>query len=138
MASEMDRREFGVALALAMLGGAGITISAAGCGGGGYGGRGGGNPAGGSGGYDDYGPGGNSDPNGGSVGAISANHGHRAVITAAELTAGMGLALDIRGSATHTHSVELSGADVVAVRGGQRLSRTASTTDAHDHTVTFN
>lgn len=135
MASEMDRREFSVALAVALLGGASITISAAGCGGGGYGGA--RNPAGASGGSD-YGPGGNTDPNGGVVGQISANHGHRAVITAAQLTAGMGFLLDIQGSATHSHSVELSGDEVVAVRGGQRVSKTASTTDAHNHTVTFN
>jgi hypothetical protein len=139
MTERIDRRGFSVAMALAMLGGATVTLSAAGCGGGGDGyGGGGGTPTGSSGGNDDYGPGGNTDPGGGEVGAISANHGHRAVITGAQLTAGLGLVLDIRGGATHAHSVELSADDVVAVRGGQRVSRGSSTTDAHTHTVTFN
>jgi hypothetical protein len=137
MTERNGRREFTVAMALAMLGGATITIAAAGCGGSGYGG--GGNPAGNSGGEgSDYGAGGNTDPSGGTVGSITANHGHRAVVTSAQLTAGLGLALDIQGSATHTHAVELSGAEVVAIRDRQRVSKGSSTSDAHSHTVTFN
>jgi len=136
MSEKMHRREFTTAMALALLGGATITVSS--CGGGGYGG--GGNPTGpGTGGGDgDYGPGGDVDPGGGEVGQISANHGHRAVITRAEVTAGDGLSLDIRGAATHTHSVELSGAEVVSIRNGARVSKGSSTTEAHQHTVTFN
>lgn len=137
MKERMDRREFSVTVALAMLGGAAISLSQAACGGGdGYGG--GGNPTGSSGGGDDYGPGGNADPGGGEVASISANHGHRAVITQAELTAGNGLNLDIQGSASHSHAVQLSGAEVVAIRGGQRVSKPSSSTDAHSHNVTFN
>lgn len=135
MTERMQRREFTAAMALALLGGATITVS--GCGGGGYGG--GGNPTGpGSGGGSDYGPGGDMDPGGGEVGQISANHSHRAVITRAQLNAGNGLSLDIRGEATHTHSVELSAAEVVSVRDGARVSKGSSATEAHQHTVTFN
>jgi hypothetical protein len=137
MTHGIQRRDFATALALAMLGGATITVS--GCGGGGSGYGGGGNPNGpGAGGDGDYGPGGDVDPGGGEVGQVSANHGHRAVITRAELTAGDGLGLDIRGAATHTHSVELSGAEVVSIRNGARVSKGSSTTEAHQHTVTFN
>ncbi len=136
MAEGIQRREFTAAMALALLGGATITVS--GCGGG-SGNGGGGNPTGpGAGGGDDYGPGGNMDPGGGAVGLISANHGHRAVITRAELTAGNGLSLDIQHEATHNHTVQLSGAEVVSIRDGGRVSKGSSTTEAHQHTVTFN
>ncbi len=133
MTQRMDRREFSVAAALLLLGGAAITVS--GCGGSGYGG--GGSPTGGGGGGDsDYGPGGNTGD--GEAGLISSNHGHRAVITDAQLTAGNGMMLDIRGTATHTHSVELSADEVVRIRGGPLVSEGASTTDSHNHNVTFN
>ena len=136
MKDEIQRRDFATALALALLGGATITVS--GCGGGGYGG-GGGNPTGPSGGGNgDYGPGGDVDPGGGEVGQISANHSHRALITRAELNAANGLSLDIQGMATHTHSVELSAAEVVSIRDGARVSKGSTTTEAHQHTVTFN
>jgi hypothetical protein len=36
---------------------------------------------------------------------ISANHGHSAVITGAQLTAGGAVELNIRGTATHAHTV---------------------------------
>src|SRR5262245_3757373 len=98
MTENMQRREFTAAMALALLGGATITVT--GCGGGsGYGG-GGGNPTGpGTGGGSDYGPGGDMDPGGGEVAQISANHGHRAVITRAQLNAADGFDLDIQGEA---------------------------------------
>ncbi len=137
MTEKIQRREFTAAMALALLGGATITVS--GCGGGGSGYGGGGNPTGpGAGGNDDYGPGGDMDPGGGEVGQISANHGHRAVITRAELNGGGGLSLNILGEATHTHSVELSAAEIVSIRDGGRVSKASSTTEAHQHTVTFN
>src|SRR5690242_11454886 len=41
-------------------------------------------------------------------GVVSANHGHVAVITGAQITAGNAIALDIRGTATHTHTVSVS------------------------------
>src|SRR5688572_15014273 len=47
------------------------------------------------------GPGGITDR----TGSISANHGHEAVITSAQLTAGNAVTLDIRGTADHSHTV---------------------------------
>ncbi len=120
MSSSITRREFSVQAALLMLGGAAITIS--GCGGGG----GGGNPAG-----PTLGP-------GDKAGSISANHGHTAVLTAAQLTAGNGLNLGIRGNANHPHAVSLTPAQVVTIRDGGRVSVTSTVDDAHDHVVTFN
>ena len=118
---DMTRREFSLEAAMAILSGVAITIS--GCGGGSS------NPA---------GPSGNPPvaSNGDHVGAISANHGHSAVITSAQVADGKGFELGIRGTATHT--VTLSDADIAAVGANQRVARVSSSTDGHDHTVTFN
>ena len=113
----IDRREFTLEAALAVLSGVAITIT--GCGG-------------------------STTPTSPSFnasddvrGTISANHGHTAVITRATLTANNAISLDIRGIADHTHTVELSQSDIAAIAAGQRVSRVSSTEQAHDHTVTF-
>ena len=117
----LDRREFTVASAMAVLSGVAITIS--GCGGSSSSGS----------------PTSSSTPAPGSAtGVVSANHGHTATITAALLTAAGALSLDISGSAGHPHTVELTAADIVAIAGGQTVARGSSTTQAHSHTVTFN
>lgn len=76
-------------------------------------------------------------------GAISANHGHTAVITSAELSAGKQITLHIRGQSDHDHTVDLSSSEVMQVAGRQRVSKTSSTTSdgsygTHNHMVTFN
>jgi hypothetical protein len=113
----LDRREFTLAALLAMLSGVSITIS--GCGG-------------------SSSP---SDPTGqpssDKTGQISANHGHTAVITSAQLTAGGALVVTLQGGG-HSHSVDLSAAEVVQIRDGQRVAKESSSTDGHRHTVTFN
>jgi hypothetical protein len=111
----MERREFTVLSAFALLGGATITVS--GCGG---------NPMSAS-----------KIGDGRVNGTISANHGHSAVITAAELTEGGGLSLDIRGTADHTHAVVLTGSQVVDIRGGTTVAKQSTDTGGHDHMVTF-
>jgi len=124
----VDRRQFTLASAMAILSGVAITITSA-CGGS------------------------SSSPSSPStpaptptptptatdkVGAISDNHGHSAVITGAQLTAGGALSLDIRGTATHTHTVQLSAAEITSIAGNQRVAKSSSNTNGHDHTVTFN
>ena len=112
----LDRREFTLAALLAMLSGVSITIS--GCGG-------------------SSSP---SDPAGQSsdkMGQISANHGHTAVITSAQLTAGGALVVTLLGGG-HSHTVDLSAMEVVQIRDGQRVAKASSSTDGHTHTVTFN
>jgi len=126
----LDRRQFTLAAALAALSGVAITISSA-CSSGGGGGYGGPTTPSGSG-------GGGGTGGGDKVGQISANHGHSAVITAAQLTAGGALSLNIQGQADHPHTVELSAADITAIAGNQRVARDSSVTNAHNHTVTFN
>ncbi len=71
-------------------------------------------------------------------GSISGNHGHVATITAAQLTAGNAIALDITGSATHSHSVELSAQDILDVAARKTVAKLSTTNSGHDHTVTFN
>jgi hypothetical protein len=123
----LERRDFTMQLILAVLSSATIVVSEA-CGssgsdpspvgGGGNGGGGGGD---------------------GSVsGTISGNHGHVATITAAQLTAGNAVALDITGSASHSHSVSLSAQDILDVAARKTVAKASSTNSGHDHTVTFN
>ena len=119
----LDRREFTVGAVMAML--AGVTVTISGCGGGGGGG----------------GTGSPNQPtptNGDRLGNVSANHGHVARIEAARLTAGEAVRLDIRGTSDHPHTVDLTAAEVAAIRDGQRVGKASSEDDFHTHTITFN
>jgi hypothetical protein len=113
----MNRREFTVEAALMLLGGATITIS--GCGGSAS------NPA------------ASSPPVKDAVGTISSNHGHAAVLTAAQIGAGGGLELDIRGTSSHSHMLTLSASELASIRGGALVVKDCSS-GSHSHTVTFN
>ncbi len=117
MADQLTRREFTVESALALL--AGVTITVAGCG-------------------DDE-PSTPMSPTAQDVsGAVSANHNHVATITAAQITAGGAISLDIRGGATHPHTVELTAAEVQRVGTRQQVTKTSTTDNNHSHMVTFN
>jgi hypothetical protein len=111
----MNRRQFSVEAALALLGGASVVIS--GCGGGSS------SPS--------------TVPLQDSVGTVSSNHGHAAVVTAAELGSNGALNLDIRGTASHSHTVTLSTTEIAAIRAGGRVEKESSG-NSHTHTVTFN
>jgi hypothetical protein len=69
---------------------------------------------------------------------VSANHGHVATVTGAQITAGGSVLLDIRGSADHPHTLSLTAAEVAQIGAGARVSKASSTDASHDHTVTFN
>jgi hypothetical protein len=129
---DLGRRQISAMAALALLGGATITI--AGCGGGG------GSPS-----APSAAPPAGAPPgpatgtgNGDKVGLVSDDPRHQAVITSAQLSAGGALTLDIRGSAGHSHIVELSAQEVETIRNGQRVMKQSSTTLGHSHLVTFN
>jgi hypothetical protein len=77
-------------------------------------------------------------PDGGVAADISDRHGHEAVVTGAQITAGQALVLDIRGSAGHGHSVSLTRDDLVAIGAGSQVVKVSSTSVLHKHTVTFN
>jgi hypothetical protein len=115
----LGRREFTLAAALLALSGATITIS--GCGGGN-------SPSAPS----------TPPPSGDKVGVIGQNHGHSAVITAAQLSAAGALDLNIRGQSDHPHTVSLSAAQISTIASNQRVSKESTTDDGHSHTVTFN
>ena len=136
MSEIIDRRSFTVAMAYAMLGGAAITLTA--CGDSGPTGS-TGNPT----------PGPTPTPTTAAVGdkaaTVSANHGHSAVITGAQLEAGGGLVLDIMGQAPHNHQVTLTGDEVVSIRNNQTVTKASTVSDGgssyggeHNHGVTFN
>ena len=116
----ISRREFSLHSALAILSGVAITVS--GCG---------------SDSPTDPTP--TPDPGPDDLeGTVSANHGHEAVITDAELTAGNMLTLDIMGTADHPHTVELTADEVMRIDDGETVAKLSSNNDAHTHTVTFN
>jgi hypothetical protein len=125
-AKMLDRREFTLAAAMAVLSGVAITIT--GCGGGSSSSA---SPA--------APTSSTPTPSGGDkTGSISANHGHSAVITAAQLTAAGGITLNIAGTAGHNHSVTLAASEISAIAGNQRVSKESSSDNSHSHTVTFN
>ena len=72
------------------------------------------------------------------TGDVSANHGHVATVTGAQITSAGALSLNIMGQATHPHTVSLSASQVQTIGARQRVSVTSTTDDAHSHTVTFN
>ncbi len=127
---KLNRRQFTQEASLAFL--AGVTVTVSDCGGGGGGGGG-----------DDYGPPGTPTtlppaPTGSKTGQVSANHGHQAVITAAQLQAGGAVQIDIASTAGHSHMVALPAQAVQEIRDGKPVQKDSTTTDAHMHTVTFN
>lgn len=114
----LTRREFTVESALAML--AGVTITISGCG------------------DDDKPTTTPTPPVTDKTGTVGTNHGHAATITAAQLTAGLALTLNIQGTAAHPHTVSLTQTEVTQISGGTRVEKISSTDNAHTHTVTFN
>lgn len=120
----ISRREFTLEWALAMLAGVAITVS--GCG--------------------SDSPSSPTTPpstgggttNGDVNGVVSANHGHVAVITAAQITAGGALSLNIMGTATHNHVVSLTATQLQQIGSKQQVAVLSTTDAGHDHTVTFN
>lgn len=115
---KLDRREFTLRSVAALLGGAAITLQ--GCGGSAEGPV---QPS-----YTD------------NVGNVVNNHGHTVTITALQLAAGGGVVLEIQGSSTHPHQIELTAAEILAIRGGSRVSKDSSPSPSgsHTHTVVFN
>lgn len=119
--SQHTRRDFTLNAALALLAGCVITISDA-CG--------------------SDSPTTKSNPPADVNGVISANHGHVAVVTTAQMTAGSALSLSIQGTAAHNHTLSLSQTDLQMLRNRQSVthdstSDPSNTFGLHLHTVTF-
>jgi hypothetical protein len=79
------------------------------------------------------------------IGFVTGNHPmpHVAAISAAQLSAGTGITLDI-SNGSHSHTVTLTGAQIMQIADKARVSVDSSTNphsngaEAHAHTVTFN
>ena len=128
----IERREFTREASLAFL--AGVVVVISDCGGGGYGGSS-------SDGYGGSVTGSNPPPtstDGSKTGTISSNHGHTAVITAAELQAGGVLALSIAGTAGHDHTVNLVAQAMQDIKDNKKVAKESTSTQGHTHMVTFN
>ncbi|HSB21676.1 MAG TPA: hypothetical protein VLE94_01070 [Burkholderiaceae bacterium] len=71
-------------------------------------------------------------------GDIAANHGHVLPIAVADLSSASPKTYDITGTATHSHSVTLSVAQLGQLRAGTAVTVTSTpaTTDGHTHAVT--
>jgi hypothetical protein len=121
--NSLTRREFTLEAALAIL--AGVTITISGCGSD--------SPA-----SPSPSPAPSPSPGTSRTGTISANHGHTATISAAQLTAGNAMSLDIRGDATHPHTVVITQPELGQIAANQRVSKDSTNNDGHSHTVTFN
>ena len=115
---QLSRRQFTRESVLAMLAGVAITITACGD-------------------DDDDDPTGPTS-SGDFAGTISANHGHRATVTAVQITSANAVSLDIRGDADHPHTVALTAAQVQQIGNRQQVAVTSTTDNSHQHTVTFN
>lgn len=136
----VTRREFTQASINALFVGMGVSLS--GCGGGGGGGSYSTAPS-------ATGPATTTPPvsSGSREGTVSANHGHSAVVTAAQLQAGGAVSLNVQGTADHSHSLELGAAEVRDIAAGARVSKATNAagtrdeygmTSDHDHIVGFN
>jgi hypothetical protein len=123
----LGRREFTAASAMAVLSGVAITVT--GCGGSSS------SPT------SPSTPTPTPAPTGGGqdvTGTVGSNHGHTAVVTAAELASTEEVVLDIQGTSDHPHSVRLSAAELGMIGAGQRVSKQSSEDASHTHSVTFN
>ena len=112
----LTRREFTLESALAILSAATITIS---CG-------------------DDDKPSSPSPTMSDKNGTVSANHGHVAIVTSAQLTSPTTISLNIQGQATHAHTVDLTANEVSSIAANVQVAKLSTTDQAHNHTVTFN
>jgi hypothetical protein len=78
---------------------------------------------------------------GGVNGAISANHGHAAFVSDAQISGGNNVRLDIMGSADHSHTIDLTGGELMQIGSGTRVVKTSTVSQVmgtHSHNVTFN
>ena len=123
---DTERRHITALAAMALLGGATITVASCG----------GGTPSGPSAGPTPPSP--PACPSDAACGVVSSDPAHAAMVTGAQLAAGGALVLDISGSSSHGHLVELSAADVVAVREHRQVQKQSSVELGHSHRVTFN
>ena len=72
------------------------------------------------------------------TGVVDRNHGHVVTITSAQQTAGGNVVLNIQGTSSHDHTLELTELEVVRIRAGIQVTKDSAMGRSHVHTVTFN
>ena len=77
-------------------------------------------------------------PSGSVVGEVQNNHGHTAVVTAEQLAAGRQVTLDIRGSADHSHSLDITDDNMRRLQRRERVEVDSTLQNGHRHRVNFN
>lgn len=112
----LSRRAFTIDAVRAILAGAVITIT--GC--------------------DSSGDLGPSPPAGSREGVVSNNHGHRAIVDAVQLNSNSTVTIDMRFRATHNHELTLTPLELASIAENGRVVKTSTTTEGHNHMVTFN
>jgi hypothetical protein len=71
-------------------------------------------------------------------GNVSANHGHVAVVTGAQITAGTAIvSMNIMGMATHNHTIAVSQSELLSLKNRQAITVNSTTDSGHQHAVTF-
>ena len=71
-------------------------------------------------------------------GNVSANHGHIAVVTGAQITAGTAIvSMNIMGTATHNHTIAVSQNELLSLKNRQAITVNSTTDSGHQHAVTF-
>jgi hypothetical protein len=83
----------------------------------------------------DLGP---SPPAGSREGVVSNNHGHRAIVDAAQLSSTSTVTIDMRFRATHNHTLVLTPVELASIAENGHVVKESSSTEGHNHTVTFN
>jgi 3-hydroxyisobutyrate dehydrogenase-like beta-hydroxyacid dehydrogenase len=71
----------------------------------------------------------------GCVATIAANHGHALEIPAADLNANADRSYDILGTATHTHSVTFTAAQLASLKAGNTVLVTSTVGAGHTHQI---
>jgi hypothetical protein len=72
------------------------------------------------------------------TGVVDRNHGHVVTVTAAQQVEGGNVVLNIQGTSSHEHLLELTALDVVRIRAGMRVTKDSAMGRNHVHTITFN
>ena len=67
--------------------------------------------------------------------SISSNHGHVLTVSQGDVTAAQDKTYDIRGRASHSHTVTLTAADFATLASGGTVTATSSLGGGHSHDV---
>ena len=67
---------------------------------------------------------------------ISANHGHVAMVPAADVMAGVEKSYNIKGGSAHPHMITITAAQFAMIKAGTPVTVTSSNDAGHTHNVT--